>query len=441
MCAPRAHPRSRGENPRTVIHCCALRGSSPLTRGKLKAWGDTILTGLIPAHAGKTSAEPDSASGSRAHPRSRGENALLDAGAYTGDGSSPLTRGKPDHGQIRTLRRRLIPAHAGKTFRSEWSQFCETAHPRSRGENRIISPYSSGRLGSSPLTRGKPRAHAVGRGCRGLIPAHAGKTVSHSCMGGMAKAHPRSRGENEDERSWTVTRLGSSPLTRGKLCAPPAYRDMTRLIPAHAGKTRSAHAAAPRPSAHPRSRGENFQAELEMIQERGSSPLTRGKRQIGLAHQLLQRLIPAHAGKTRRRASPTGGRPAHPRSRGENAEYGLEDNPDLGSSPLTRGKRPRHALPRSELRLIPAHAGKTWSPGWPGSSGQAHPRSRGENALMAEWGFPQSGSSPLTRGKHVPVVQGHLVGRLIPAHAGKTSLSAAWTVIEGAHPRSRGENG
>ena len=49
-------------------------------------------------------------------------------------------------------------------------------------------------------------------------------------------------------------------------------------------------------------------------------------------------LIPAHAGKTARRRPPTSQARAHPRSRGENAQVGMEPPGGAGSSPLTRGK-------------------------------------------------------------------------------------------------------
>ena len=51
----RAHPRSRGENGWQVDCRGGVRGSSPLTRGKLIAVDlDTMRERLIPAHAGKT---------------------------------------------------------------------------------------------------------------------------------------------------------------------------------------------------------------------------------------------------------------------------------------------------------------------------------------------------------------------------------------------------
>ena len=51
----------------------------------------------------------------------------------------------------------------------------------------------------------------------------------------------------------------------------------------------------------------------------------------------------------------------------------------MGSSPLTRGKLPRGGDLIEHWRLIPAHAGKTSSPGVWSRPARAHPRSRGEN--------------------------------------------------------------
>ena len=129
-------------------------------------------------------------------------------------GSSPLTRGKPAAGMRRTRRTRLIPAHAGKTD-DDNGLACEwAAHPRSRGENMS---FSLSVVGSSPLTRGKPASAAVtGKPFR-LIPAHAGKTVGVQNNPGLCSAHPRSRGENPTFAAIVSNAAGSSPLTRGKL--------------------------------------------------------------------------------------------------------------------------------------------------------------------------------------------------------------------------------
>ena len=91
-------------------------GSSPLTRGKQTIYTpDELAEGLIPAHAGKTDGDVMMCAIVGAHPRSRGENTPDTQGSATLAGSSPLTRGKRRRPHAHPKRRRLIPAHAGKT--------------------------------------------------------------------------------------------------------------------------------------------------------------------------------------------------------------------------------------------------------------------------------------------------------------------------------------
>ena len=96
-----------------------------------------------------------SATGSGAHPRSRGENKQARATAMAQEGSSPLTRGKRRLSQFMAIRCRLIPAHAGKTDNHGCIRIGGRAHPRSRGENDLIRVAGYLSVGSSPLTRGK----------------------------------------------------------------------------------------------------------------------------------------------------------------------------------------------------------------------------------------------------------------------------------------------
>ena len=98
--------------------------------------------------------------------------------------------------------------------------------------------------GSSPLTRGKLDGLGDHGLDRGLIPAHAGKTTSRSTATLTATAHPRSRGENQDENIVNLSKQGSSPLTRGKPKLVHCYVTVAGLIPAHAGKTASGRTAA-----------------------------------------------------------------------------------------------------------------------------------------------------------------------------------------------------
>ena len=355
-------------------------------------------------------------------------------------GSSPLTRGKQRERQVATPEEGLIPAHAGKTFRSPRSGSRPRAHPRSRGENLRIPSREPSAKGSSPLTRGKPAPRRRRQACRRLIPAHAGKTRREDEARPLQGAHPRSRGENLASPSRCGIGRGSSPLTRGKRL--PKVSDLLRsgLIPAHAGKTQGRRERFPRTRPHPRSRGENGKNAALEIRELGSSPLTRGKRAVLHLDYTETRLIPAHAGKTWRCGwrHPVGW--AHPRSRGENGKPPTQARPIYGSSPLTRGKRNAGSERERGRGLIPAHAGKTNDGGFGSVGKRAHPRSRGENPPAQHGRARTRGSSPLTRGKRSSARPGNASGGLIPAHAGKTKAPPPESITTAAHPRSRGEN-
>ena len=177
-CTPRAHPRSRGENLAEQGWDVPALGSSPLTRGKLAIRrGREVQGGLIPAHAGKTTGRARPAGQRRAHPRSRGENVEPLNRVTVHEGSSPLTRGKLRASRFGGKCKRLIPAHAGKTSPTATWPPPSRAHPRSRGENRSHVSHRMHGVGSSPLTRGKRGGAGLDERVDGLIPAHAGKTI------------------------------------------------------------------------------------------------------------------------------------------------------------------------------------------------------------------------------------------------------------------------
>ena len=135
------------------------------------------------------------------------------------------------------MRAGLIPAHAGKTVSISGVRSEYWAHPRSRGENARFVGLGVHGMGSSPLTRGKRDFGAMCAALGGLIPAHAGKTGGPGAGGLGTGAHPRSRGENWDNVLYPLFDLGSSPLTRGKLNFRQGQISAFGLIPAHAGKT------------------------------------------------------------------------------------------------------------------------------------------------------------------------------------------------------------
>ena len=195
-------------------------------------------------------------------------------------------------------------------------------------------------MGSSPLTRGKRENLSGPQHCAGIIPAHAGKTRQLGPIAGASRDHPRSRGENPRSISSNGSQVGSSPLTRGKLLDSSIGLALQRIIPAHAGKTLSRGRPIASPGDHPRSRGENNLLFNCYAAIQGSSPLTRGKRTGAQVNIGGKGIIPAHAGKTPSRGRAHGWLGDHPRSRGENRPAKNTSLLPAGSSPLTRGKQP-----------------------------------------------------------------------------------------------------
>ena len=197
-------------------------------------------------------------------------------------GSSPQVRGKHLELRVPFAAFRLIPAGAGKTPSLTITPACTAAHPRRCGENGLKTPDGKVKSGSSPQVRGK---HVRGFGYEEmsrLIPAGAGKTGKRDTISAYAPAHPRRCGENLDFSERFILHVGSSPQVRGKPLKRIKSGARSRLIPAGAGKTRKVLVAAVARTAHPRRCGENPKTEEPKDLKDGSSPQVRGKLHAGL---------------------------------------------------------------------------------------------------------------------------------------------------------------
>ena len=173
-------------------------------------------------------------------------------------------------------------------------------------------------MGSSPHARGKHVVRTGDQDTHRLIPACAGKTPVISPHLHLWPAHPRMRGENIPVRWLSARPVGSSPHARGKPTANPEHSAQVRLIPACAGKTVRNASRERQLKAHPRMRGENNLTRFIMNHYWGSSPHARGKPLDDPVRAILERLIPACAGKTVEFSSFVEAAEAHPRMRGEN---------------------------------------------------------------------------------------------------------------------------
>ena len=340
--------------------------------------------------------------------------------------------------QARVLRRGIIPARAGFTSRSRTTSSSVRDHPRSRGvycRPRRWRPLSTG---SSPLARGLRSAPEMILGVRRIIPARAGFTYSlSSCVRRIAD-HPRSRGVYRTARTRSPSGRGSSPLARG--LQPPArgFGAAPGIIPARAGFTSSRRSPTPGGWDHPRSRGVYAPRRHWWHQRGGSSPLARGL-PLSMNETIVEAgIIPARAGFTRQPARRPRWPLDHPRSRGVYALMNSLPGSGFGSSPLARGLR-RLAQPAwASPRIIPARAGFTLRGGRCCSRARDHLRSRGVYGGLHRGETGAVGSSPLARGLPRARCKPRWRSRIIPARAGFTRRSTARTRACTDHPRSRG---
>ena len=333
-------------------------------------------------------------------------------------------RGKPCRSSSRRCSPRIIPAHAGQT--GSLSVFLAMAadHPRACGANLMPSHVSLPHCGSSPRMRGKPSKGIKGRHRVRIIPAHAGQTRGISARSASITDHPRACGANCVTSAAMVAVVGSSPRMRGKPEHGRAVHRKRRIIPAHAGQTDIRYTGYGRRSDHPRACGANMIGCGHDGYPFGSSPRMRGKHHKGAFIGVIVRIIPAHAGQTRFpdliHVSP----PDHPRACGANPANRSSRNLFYGSSPRMRGKRNPNKLDAPATRIIPAHAGQTLTFSILDSATTDHPRACGANFTSALRGKINVGSSPRMRGKPVHLQQRFRIVRIIPAHAGQTSLIA-----------------
>ena len=254
----RDHPRLRGEHDTAGPATSPSGGSSPLARGTPPILGERVVAvGIIPACAGNTPTRCSACAWCRDHPRLRGEHMLAAVLAAWWLGSSPLARGTRRVHPRRGRACGIIPACAGNTPGCHTSASGSRDHPRLRGEHTFIwYPHYDG-TGSSPLARGTRDLRVAGEGAAGIIPACAGNTSrsAPSCRG--TRDHPRLRGEHGSSGGSEAAVAGSSPLARGTLPSGSEMNDDPGIIPACAGNTLQPSNARRRGWDHPRLRGEH----------------------------------------------------------------------------------------------------------------------------------------------------------------------------------------
>ena len=207
-------------------------------------------------------------------------------------------RGKPRCEIRRTIQRRITPAHAGKTKKKDIPFLHVADHPRACGENQFFISLTGFKCGSPPRMRGKLTVHFLLTIRRRITPAHAGKTLYQRYSAKNQPDHPRACGENRCLALFQVKMNGSPPRMRGKRFAHVATETQVRITPAHAGKTKATLFVMLHIPDHPRACGENRQRKQRQSAGSGSPPRMRGKLHYVVTKVNRNRITPAHAGKT-----------------------------------------------------------------------------------------------------------------------------------------------
>ena len=273
-----------------------------------------------------------------------------------------------------------------------------------------------------------------------IIPAHAGQTSPRWWAPSFRTDHPRACGANDDFLVQLGAMVGSSPRMRGKRCVGRVQHPWPRIIPAHAGQTRRDISTSGRSPDHPRACGANAWSPVYGRQDAGSSPRMRGKLHQVQRATHADRIIPAHAGQTRARSRRPYPPTDHPRACGANFSTTVLSCVLFGSSPRMRGKLGQIIKTETRNRIIPAHAGQTHGGVIVAVPSTDHPRACGANPNTVIPVTATAGSSPRMRGKHAVAGAARRVVRIIPAHAGQTSGLTYPMPSVADHPRACGAN-
>ena len=254
--------------------------------------------GIIPAHAGLTNSRCLRSQPPGDHPRACGAHLSILNILILIKGSSPRMRGSQIHDAFVVSRLGIIPAHAGLTYFFKITKRCIRDHPRACGAHPSGTSTLSAGGGSSPRMRGSRRAQLQDRERAGIIPAHAGLTVSIVLDKTTKWDHPRACGAHMAVGTAVLLAQGSSPRMRGSLLRGTAMPAALGIIPAHAGLTLLRPIKGLTQGDHPRACGAHSIASAQISALSGSSPRMRGSQEYLDILLVVVGIIPAHAGLT-----------------------------------------------------------------------------------------------------------------------------------------------
>ena len=298
MARNRVYPRVGGETALPGIVTDIARGLSPRGRGNRPVRHNSQrMARSIPAWAGKPPAVWTGGAWCRVYPRVGGETPNATFSVRSLSGLSPRGRGNRQQRMGRARQAGSIPAWAGKPALVSVHACCPAVYPRVGGETVAAVGDGRQRPGLSPRGRGNLTTYRPRTNFQRSIPAWAGKPAM-SCSMAMPKwVYPRVGGET-DPAVWEAANPGGlSPRGRGNLDEANLQALCRRSIPAWAGKPASPPARSTTTTVYPRVGGETLEQVIRQPCAAGLSPRGRGNRQPVGALPQVSRSIPAWAGK------------------------------------------------------------------------------------------------------------------------------------------------
>ena len=278
-----------------------------------------LLSRIIPADAGSTSASFKPPPYNRDHPRGCGEHTTCTLIGFFQVGSSPRMRGALREIGLKGVCLRIIPADAGSTDYVGFKPYTPKDHPRGCGEHHNWHTRTADEEGSSPRMRGAPFPFFSLRLKPWIIPADAGSTSALPYPDMEVEDHPRGCGEHDDRFVRIMEQVGSSPRMRGAPFGLDQLSEQERD--------------------HPRGCGEHDVGAYPLVTGMGSSPRMRGALDVLVDEVALEGIIPADAGSTFICQPCHVFTPDHPRGCGEHGSDGAANAGKGGSSPRMRGAR------------------------------------------------------------------------------------------------------
>ena len=258
----------------------------------------------------------------------------------------------------------------------------------------------------------------------GIIPAGAGLTGISKLPMWQIRDHPRGCGAHRVAKSGMAVLTGSSPRVRGSRELVAYFLYGSGIIPAGAGLTWTAIRGAACAKDHPRGCGAHSSPIGCTILFMGSSPRVRGSLLMHISSRMPRGIIPAGAGLTWTAIRGAACAKDHPRGCGAHLCRTTRLSSAAGSSPRVRGSLAKENYRLVVGGIIPAGAGLTSLISDSRSLTWDHPRGCGAHRPHHLFKHRKRGSSPRVRGSLPDLKDALVMDGIIPAGAGLTKDSA-----------------